>query len=326
MFLCGLLYLNNQIGNEWGTSDYPLVLGHEGIGVVRKVGSLVESIQVGDTVGVAWIRDSCKACDSCMCGRENICERGYQGTYLGPSAGCWGKEPHHAHGGCFSKVTRVEQRFVVPIPDNVPSTYAAPLLCAGATVFEPVVDYVMPGTKVAVASIGGLGTKAIQFASAYGGHVTALSRSENKRDKCLAMGASDFYACLGKKEKMKELAGRFDVIIDASPANVDVGLYLDMLKFNGVYCRVGIPDKMDQSFKYDYIPLIFSQKKIAGSVVTGTYRMKRMFELVSGQPGKFLSDPDSWKIKKVPFDQVNKVMNELLDGKNTENYRYVLEW
>jgi D-arabinose 1-dehydrogenase-like Zn-dependent alcohol dehydrogenase len=140
------------------------------------------------------------------------------------------------------------------------------------------------------------------------------------------MGASEFYACLGNEEKMKELAGRFDVIIDASPVNVDVGLYLVMLKFNGVYCRVGIPEKTNQNFNYNFIPLICTQKKIAGSVVTGTYRMKRMFELVSGQPGKFLADPDFWKIKKVPFDQLNQVMKELLDGKNTENYRYVLEW
>ena len=303
-----------------------MVLGHEGVGKVRKIGPSVRNLQVGDMVGVTWARDSCLSCDACLCGRENICESGYQGTYLGPSAGPWGADPHNAHGGCFSKVMRLEERFAIKIPDGLPSEVVCPLICGGGTVFEAVVDYVGSGTKVGVASIGGLGTAAIKFAKSFGGHVTALSRGEGKRDKCLAVGADAFYPCLGKPDEMKALAGKFDVIIDTSPANADVGPYMDMLKFNGTYCRVGIPPASDMNFQFAYIPLIFTQKKIAGSIITGTRRMNRMMELVSNEKDKYMVDPEDWKAKVVPFSTVNEVMDDLSNGRNTSNYRYLLKW
>ena len=76
-------------------------------------------------------------------------------------------------------------------------------------------DYVHPGTRVAIASIGGLGTAGIKFAKSFGGHVTALTRSESKREKAYGVGANEFYACLGNAEVMGNLANKFDVIIDS---------------------------------------------------------------------------------------------------------------
>ena len=134
---------------------------------------------------------------------------------------------------------RIEAKFAIKLPEGLPPEVAAPLICGGGTVFEPVVDYVTNGTHVAVASIGGLGTAAIKFSKSFGGHVTALSRGEEKREKALAAGADEFYACLGNLDKMNELAGKFDLIIDTSPANAGVGPFVNMLKFNGTYCRVG---------------------------------------------------------------------------------------
>jgi D-arabinose 1-dehydrogenase-like Zn-dependent alcohol dehydrogenase len=149
------------------------VLGHEGIGKVRKVGSSVRNLVVGDLVGVTWARDSCLACNACRCGRENICEKGYQGTYLGPSAGPWGADPHNETGGCFAQVMRIEERFAIKIPSGLPPDDVCQLICGGGTVFEAAGDNVQSGTRVAVASIGGLGTAAIKFAKCYGRHVTA---------------------------------------------------------------------------------------------------------------------------------------------------------
>ena len=83
------------------------------------------------------------------------------------------------------------------------------------TMFEPVVDYVQQGTRVAIASVGGLGTAGIKFAKSFGGHVTALSRGEGKREKAMAAGADEFYACLGDADAMGKLAGKFDLIIDS---------------------------------------------------------------------------------------------------------------
>lgn len=327
MKYCGLCHTDIHMkDNDWGISDYPMVPGHEGIGVVRKVGSSVSNLMVGDTVGVTWIRDSCKSCDKCLCGRENICQKGYKGTFLGTHAGPWGVPGANEHGGCFSKVMRIEERWAIKIPDGVPPTVACPLLCGGGTVFESVCDYVKPGTRVAISSIGGLGTAAIKFAKSYGGHVTALSRSEDKRAKCLAVGAKEFYPCLGDADKMKALSGKFDVIIDTSPANSDVAPFMDMLAFDGVYCRVGIPMAGDMDFKFSYIPLIFTQKKIAGSIVTGSLRMKQMLQLTLDDIETYGKDPDEWKAEVVPFETVNEVMDSLKEGKNKNNYRYVFEW
>lgn len=324
---CGLCHTDIHMrDNDWGISNYPLVLGHEGVGIVTKLGSSVKNLKTGDRVGITWIRDSCSACDACLQGRENICETGYQGTYLASNAGCWGKNPHNEHGGCFSKVMRVEEKFAIKLPEGLPSEVAAPFICGGGTMFEPVVDYVQNGTRVAIASIGGLGTAGIKFSKSFGGHVTALSRGEEKRSKAIAAGADDFYACLGDAEKMGELAGKFDVIIDTSPRNSDVGLFMGMLKFNGVYVRVGIPLGSDMNFNYDYIPLIFTQKKIAGSIVTGTRRMKRMLQMTTDELESYGNEAEEWNSKIVNFDQVNDVMDDLLNGRNTSNWRYVLVW
>jgi D-arabinose 1-dehydrogenase-like Zn-dependent alcohol dehydrogenase len=125
---------------------------------------------------------------------------------------------------------------------------------------------------------------------------------------------------------MKALTGTFDLIIDTSPANADVGPYMDILKFNGTYCSVGIPAANGMHFKYSYISLIFTQKKIAGSIITGTRRMYEMLELVDNERSKYMSDPDDWKADIVQFDKVNEVMDDLCNGRNSSNYRYILKW
>lgn len=112
---------------------------------------------------------------------------------MGSGAGCWGKEAHNEHGGCFSKVMRIESKFAIKLPDALPSEVACPFICGGGTMFEPVVNYVTNGTRVAIASVGGLGTAGIKFAKSFGGHVTALSRSEEKRSKAMSAGADEFY-------------------------------------------------------------------------------------------------------------------------------------
>ena len=102
---CGLCHTDIHMqNNDWGISNYPLVPGHEGVGIVAKLGDACCRLKVGDRVGITWIRNSCKSCGACAEGRENLCAKGYQGTYLSSGAGCWGKEAYNEHGGCFSKV------------------------------------------------------------------------------------------------------------------------------------------------------------------------------------------------------------------------------
>jgi D-arabinose 1-dehydrogenase-like Zn-dependent alcohol dehydrogenase len=91
------------------------------------------------------------------------------------------------------KVVRIEAKFAIKLPESLPSEVASPFICGGGTMFEPVIDYVRNGSRVAIASIGGLGTAGIKFSKSFGGYVTALSRSEDKRDKALGAGADEFY-------------------------------------------------------------------------------------------------------------------------------------
>jgi uncharacterized zinc-type alcohol dehydrogenase-like protein len=326
LLYCGLCHTDIYMrDNDWGITKYPLVAGHEGVAKVRKVGFCVKNLQVGDLVGITWIRDSCTNCKYCLQGRENVCEQGYKGVYLGFAAGPWGVEGTNEYGGCFSNEVRIEERFAFKLPEGLPMETACPLLCGGGTVFEVVVDYVTYGTRVGVASIGGLRTAAIKFAKSFGGYVTALSRGDAKKEKCLGVGADAYSGCLGNPEEMAKLEGKFDLIIDTSPVNADVGPYMSMLKFNGTYCRVGIPRGADMTFKYDYIPLIFTLKKIEGRIVTGSANMARILQLVKDQMEAY-TDMDEWKTEAVPFEKVNEAMEKLASGKNGKTYRYLLKW
>lgn len=108
---CGLCHTDlHMVANDWGVSSYPMVPGHEGVGVVSRVGQSVRTLRPGDRVGIGWIRGACGACGACLCGRDNLCEAGYQGTYLGPAAGIWGSATPSTMFGCFSRVMRIEEK------------------------------------------------------------------------------------------------------------------------------------------------------------------------------------------------------------------------
>lgn len=311
--------------NDWGLSDFPFCAGHEGVARVRRIGYVVRNLKVDDRVALAWIRDSCRMCDACMLGRENICEHGYQGLYMGKSAGAAGKSKlrYNEHGGCFARIQRIEERFAIKIPDNVPSEIACPLLCGGGTVYEPLCDYGGPNVKVGIGSIGGLGTAGIKLGRLRGCIIYALSSSAHKRDAALGAGANVFVDTT-KDEELKAHASELDVVIDTLPLNSNIEKYMNLLKPGGVLVRVGIPKAKDSEFTYGFLPLIFQQKRIAGTVVTGSRRLKEMLDLVS-QNLDFMKDSGAWKTEHVPISDVNNVMDMLANRQN-KGYRYVLEW
>ncbi|CAM9142516.1 unnamed protein product [Chrysoparadoxa australica] len=325
MVACGLCHTEIHMrDNDWGSSNFPMVPGHEGVGVIQAVGSAAHLHAVGDKVGVGWARDSCGSCSNCMLGRENLCLKGYQGTFLGAGAGCWGKEPHNEHGGCFSKVMRVNEKFVFAIPEGIPAEVAAPLLCGGTTVWEPICDYVKPGTKMGVISVGGLGTEAIKLASTVGAVVTAFSRTPAKKEGALQCGANSF-VIQTDDDQMEAAKGTLDFILDTCPVNTDLSTMLDLLQFGGTYCRVGLPPATNSGFSYDIIPLVFQAKKIAGSVICGSSRTKSMFEVVAANKKRMVEDLPTFSVVRMPFDQVNEAMDKLTSEK-LEGYRIVLFW
>lgn len=311
--------------NDWGISNFPLLLGHEAVGTVSHTGVSVRTLEVGDRVALTWVRDSCRACAACACGKENLCESGYQGTYLGAAASVWGDNPlqYNAHGGCFSRIQRFEERFAIKLPDGLPAEMACPLLCGGGTMYEPLCEYVSAGSRVGIVGVGGLGTAGIKLGRLRGCVMVAVSRSNWKREGAIAAGANEF-VCLENKEEVEHVKGTLDLVLDTTPVGQDIGFLLEFVKFGGTVCRVGIPSADNDSFSGHYIPLIFSGKKVVGSVICGTQRMRHMLQLVAANL-KFMSDSDIWKTEHVKIEDVNVVMDRLAKGEN-KSYRYVLEW
>ena len=169
---------------------YPLIVGHEIIGKVIQVGSQAGNFRIGDVVGVGCQSDSCLSrhgdCDACEKGEENYCPRKVS-TYNSTHANSDKAQ------GRYALYNRTPGHFVVKIPLEIAPKHAAPMLCAGLTVYSPLKRYkVGPGKSIGIIGIGGLGHFAILFVKAIGSRVVALSQKDNKRRDAFELGADDF--------------------------------------------------------------------------------------------------------------------------------------
>lgn len=227
---CGICHSDlAMIDNDWGMSQYPLVPGHEVVGEITAVGAQVKSLKVGQRVGVGWQSGSCHICRYCHHGKEHLCINQPEYTIVG------------RYGG-WADYVRVQADFAVPIPDKLDLAIAGPLMCAGTTVWTPMMHFgVRPGMKTAVLGVGGLGHLAVQFLAKFGTDVTAISTSHDKEEEARKLGASDFIATRGSDELAKA-AKRFDFIISTVSADVDWSQYINALAPEGRLCIVGIPD------------------------------------------------------------------------------------
>ena len=192
-----------------------------------------------------------------MRGEENICQTGYTGTIV-----------HKNAVGGFSSAMRVDLDFAFPIPDDLPSEAAAPLLCAGVTVYAPLRRAVQPGMRVAVVGVGGLGHLAVQFAAALGGVVTGIDIDPSKEAEVLGFNASAFFSSKELQESPERFKGAFDVLLNTTPVLLDVAALLETLKPNGQLIQLGIP-KGQPIMPVPLHPLVFAQKHVTGSIVGG---------------------------------------------------------
>lgn len=283
--------------NDWGVSGFPFIPGHEVIGNITQVGHGVKHLSVGDRVGYAWIKDSCGGCGHCVRGYENVCLTGYTGLI---TAG--------GHGG-WQKTMRAPAKFAFKIPDGLDSISAAPLLCAGVTVYSPIRKYVnRPGVKVGVIGIGGLGHLAIQFAAAVGAEVTAISTSPSKEQEAKDFGATHFVTL----DQTEKLTNSFDLIINTVPSKNDYTVQMSFLRVDGTLCIVGLPI---DDIRVGVLDVVFNQKKVVGSIVGGSADMQEMLQFAAVKGIK----P---KCQTMPLSQVNQAIEKLL--RNEARYRIVL--
>jgi uncharacterized zinc-type alcohol dehydrogenase-like protein len=173
---CGICHSDiHTVRSEWGPTQYPLVPGHEIAGIVSKIGSKVTKYKVGDRVGVGCFVDSCRTCSNCKNDLNNYCLEGMTQTY-----GSLERDGSGITQGGYSNIIVVDENYVLSIPSSIPLDKAAPLLCAGITLYSPLMHWKAgKGKKVAILGMGGLGHMGVKIASALGAEVTVLSHSDN---------------------------------------------------------------------------------------------------------------------------------------------------
>ena len=172
-----------------------------------------------------------------------------------------GKTP--TYGG-YSNVIVVDENYVLSIPNSIPLDKAAPLLCAGVTLYSPLTHWKAgPGKKVAIMGLGGLGHMGVKIARALGAEVTVLSHSDKKHEDALKMGAHHFVST-ADKEVFKKYASNFDLIINTISAEIKMSDYFELLKLDGTLVVVGVPEK---PLLIHPFPLIMKRRSYSGSVI-----------------------------------------------------------
>ncbi|KAI0475275.1 alcohol dehydrogenase [Xylariaceae sp. FL0804] len=239
----------HTVTGGWGEAPTPLCVGHEIVGRAVKVGSKVKDVKEGDRVGVGAQVWSCLKCPQCKSDNENYCPHMVD-TYGAPYPKEVDPNETISQGG-YSSHIRAHEYFVFPIPDAIPSHLAAPMLCAGLTVWSPLVRAKTgPGKKVAIVGLGGLGHFAVMWAHALGAEVTVISHSPHKRDDALKLGAKHFVSS-GDEGWAKPLAFTFDFVLNTADMTHTFNLtdYLSILKVGCQFHQVGLPDKPIESLK-----------------------------------------------------------------------------
>ncbi len=306
---CGVCHSDlHQIRNDWKNSQYPMVPGHEIVGTVLEVGSEVKNFAVGDRVGVGCMVWSCQQCDSCGKHQEQFCEKviwTYNGIYV---------DGLPTFGG-YSSWMVCDQRFVVKIPENLPFDAAAPLLCAGITVYSPMKHFEMtePGRSLGVVGLGGLGHMAVQFGKAFGLKVTVISTSPKKEKEAREVLGADHFLVSKDQKQMQEATKSLDYIIDTVSAEHPLLPLLNLLKVDGRLVLVGMPEK---PLCLPPIALTSGRRFVAGSAIGGVKETQEMLDFC----GKHNI---SCVIEKVPMDYVNTAMERLEKG--DVKYRFVID-
>lgn len=296
---CGVCHSDlHLIANDWGISQYPFIPGHEIVGTVAALGSEVRTLEVGQRVGLGWQSNSCGHCEWCMRGQENLCASS-EGTCV------------HRHGG-FADRIRANARFVVPIPDALPSEQTAPLLGGGITVYNPLrINGVNPSSRVGIVGIGGLGHLAIQFARVFGAHVTAFSTTVSKEEEAHALGAHHFVHSRESKS-MKEVAGSLDFILSTVNADQDWSAYLQALRPNGCLWLVGVPPS---PISVHTFPLVSGMRTIGGSPIGSPFQLREMLDVAARHGVKATTE-------RFPMGKANEAIDKVKKGK--VRYRAVL--
>ncbi|GAB3959344.1 NAD(P)-dependent alcohol dehydrogenase [Actinoallomurus acanthiterrae] len=297
----------HTVNGDWGPQPYPVVPGHEIVGIVAEVGPAVTRHQVGDRVGVGCMVNSCGRCANCRNGDEQYCLNGMVPTYAGTD-----RDGTVTQGGYSTHVV-VDADFVLSVPEGIDSAAAAPLLCAGITTYSPLRHWAAgPGKKVAVVGLGGLGHMAVKIAHAMGAEVTVLSQSLKKQEDGLRLGA-DHYHATSDPDTFEKLAGRFDLIVNTVSARIDVDAYLGLLAVDGTLVNVGAPA---EPLSLNVFSLLSGRRSYAGSMIGGIAETQEMLNFCAEH--RIGAD-----IELISADRINEAYERVLAS--DVRYRFVID-
>lgn len=295
---CGICHSDlHLIDDDWMTSEYPLVPGHEIVGSVAEKGALVSHVEVGSRVGVGWQCGSCLHCEWCERGDENLCANAVH-TCVGRPGG-------------FADRIRVDGRFAFAIPDAMGSEAAAPLFCGGITVYSPIAQHAPPQSRVGVIGIGGLGHLAIRFARAFGCEVTAFSSTAAKEEEARALGAHHFVSSIDDRA-LKAQRESLDLIVSTVNAPLDWKRYVNALRPDGVLSFVGA---IAEPLTIPTGILLARRRSISGSPIGGRVAMREMLDFASRHG-------IGAQVETLPMSEVNTALARL--RRNDVRYRFVL--
>ncbi|XP_078445790.1 cinnamyl-alcohol dehydrogenase [Wolffia australiana] len=305
---CGVCYADvawtrNIIRN----SIYPVVPGHEIVGVVSAIGANVNTFKVNDIVGVGTIVNSCRQCEYCDEGVEIHCSKVVHTFNEVDEDGSITK------GGYSSHIV-VHERYCHRIPEGYPAALAAPLLCAGITVYNPMIRHKMnqPGKSLGVIGLGGLGHLAVKFGKAFGLKVTVLSTSLSKKDEALNLLGADGFVVSSDANQMKALANSLDFIIDTASGDHPFDPYMALLKVHGVFVLVGFPSEI----KMRPISLNLGGKTLAGSLTGGVALTKEMIEFCAAH--KIYPN-----VEMIGIESINEALERVVN--KDVRYRFVID-
>jgi uncharacterized zinc-type alcohol dehydrogenase-like protein len=297
---CGVCHSDlSMLNNEWGMTQYPFVPGHEIVGEIVAVGSEVNSLKVGDSVGLGWFSKSCMHCNQCMDGSQHLCGEA-EGTIVG------------RHGG-FGDYVRGHWSWAIPLPKGIDMAKAGPLLCGGITVFNPIIIAgVIPTDKVGVIGIGGLGHMALKFLSAWGCEVTAFSSNPDKEEQIKEMGAH-YVINSRDPEALESIAGTLNFILNTTNVTLDWNSYLVTLAPKGHFHNVGA---ILEPMAIPAFTLLAGEKSVGGNPLGSIALTRTMLD--------FCVRHNIYPmVEEYKMEDVNKALKHLEDGK--ARYRIVLK-
>lgn len=306
---CGICHSDlHAAKNEWSSTVYPVVPGHEIVGRITGTGASVTKFKTGDLAGVGCIVDSCRECEYCREGLEQFCESGNTIVFGSPDKILGGR----TYGG-YSESIVVDENYVLSMPEKLDPAAASPLLCGGITVYSPLKHWnAGPGKKVGVVGIGGLGHLAIKIAKAMGAYVVVFTTSPSKVEDAKNLGADEAVLSTDE-EQMSAHAKSLHFIVDTVSAAHDVNAYLSLLRIDGALVLVGAP--MDP-LPVASFSLIMGRKSFAGSNIGGIAETQEMLDFCAVHD--ITAD-----IEMIDIQDINEAYERLLKG--DVRYRFVID-